>query len=243
MKFTQVLNKVKNFLKGPITKDSFFKYKNLIQGSEEVHLSPSGKYKLVTSRYSTKKGCWAYSRGTVTKDGKIVADVKRNYSRFPFAWAENHPNGHDYLICGEDYQGQTIIELDTGKRLDHLPEDAKKGWGFCWAVIHPSPDKLTLAVEGCYWACPYEVVFIDFSEPMQAPKPLEHQPKDCNDSEFFGWNEDGTAEIGYLRDRRKSDGKWVSELTDEEEDKMYDEDDYEEVPIKTTWKLDGSTIT
>ena len=241
MKFTQILRKIKNFLKKPINKFSFYRPKNLVPGSEEIEISPSGRYKLTTSKYSTKKGCWNYSRGIVSNiNEKIITDVKRNYSHFPFAWAEDHPKGHDYLICGEDYQGQTIIELDTGKRINHFPKEAKKGFGFCWAAMFPSPDKLTLAVEGCVWACPYEVLFVDFSNPMQAIKYLEHQPNGYS-PEFYGWNDNETANIGYEKIKRKSDGKWEDDLEDEEQDKMYDEEDFEEVQIKTAWKLDGTT--
>jgi hypothetical protein len=214
----------------------FFKQENLVKDSEKIKDSPSNKYKLSISNYTTKKGCWNYSRGIVkNKNGDIIADVKRNYHQFPFCWVEDHPNGHDYLICGEDYQGQTIIELDTGKRVDYLPEAAKKGYGFCWVATHISPDKLTLAVEGCVWAGPYEIVFVDFSDPMKAVPELEKQPEGY-ESEFYGWEEDGTANIGYEKIRRKSDGKPEEDLTNDEEDAMYNEGDWEEYPVKTTWK-------
>jgi hypothetical protein len=120
--------------------------------------------------------------------------------------------------------------------VDYLPEAAKKGFGFCWVATNISPDKLTLAVDGCVWAGPYEILFVDFSNPMKELPYLERQP-DGMCQEFYEWNEDGTANIGYEKVRRKSDGKWEDELTDEEQDTMYDEDDYEEVPIKTVWKV------
>jgi len=220
-----------------MNKDNFFKQNNLVEDSEKIETSPSGKYKLTISKYTTKKGCWNYSRGIIkNKNGDIIADVKRNYHHFPFHWVENHPNGHDYLICGEDYQGQTIIELDTDKRKDYLPEAAKKGFGFCWVSYEASPNKKVLAVNGCVWAGPYEVVFVDFSDPMEDLSYCEEQPEGYY-PEFYGWSEDGTANIGYEEIRRKSDGKWEKELTDEEQDEMYNNEDYEEVPIKTIWKI------
>jgi hypothetical protein len=215
------------------SKDSFYKKKNLVEDSTKIEKSPSGKYELEISKYKTRKGCWNYSKGVVYKDKKKPIEiVKRNYHHFPFEWVESHPNGHDYLICGEDYQGQTIIELDTGKRIDYLPEAAKRGFGFCWVAINASPNKTTLAVDGCVWAGPYEVLFVDFSEPMKELKILENQPEGYG-QEFFNWNEDGTANIGYEKVRRKSDEKWEEDLSDKEQDKMYDDEDYEEVPIKT----------
>jgi hypothetical protein len=220
-----------------MNKDDFFKQDNLVKDSGKIEVSPSGKYELLTSKYTTKEGCWNYSRGIIrNRGGGVIADVKRNYSHFPFCWVEDHQSGHDYLVCGEDYQGQTIIELDTGNRKDYLPEEAKKGFGFCWVSVHPSPNKNILAVNGCIWAGPYEVLFVDFSNPMKELIYLEKQPEGYY-PEFYGWNDDGTANIGYEEIRRKSDGKPEKDLTDEEQDKMYDDGNYEEVPIKTIWKI------
>jgi len=142
------------------------------------HLSPSGEYKLVVNSHATKPGCWDYTRGLVYRKGsdKPIAKVKRNYSSFPFCWID-HPNGHSYLVCGEDYQGQTVIELDTGKRRDHLPPEAEKGHGFCWADYRFDAATLMLVVEGCIWACPYEFRFYDFSDPMNGWPEIEPTEK------------------------------------------------------------------
>lgn len=147
------------------SKDEYFIPENR-NGDPVEKFSPSGKYKLVVEVFSTGKNTWAYSQGTVYKDNEIVGQIRRNYAAFPFAWVENHPNGHDYLIGGEDYQGQTVIELDTGKRRELLPEEAKKGHGFCWASYKYIPEHQLLFVSGCYWACPYEFRFYNFSDPM-----------------------------------------------------------------------------
>ena len=219
-----------------MSKDNFFVPENLVENSEKIHLSQSKKYSLFISEYTTKEGCWSYSRGVVKhKNGNIIADIKRNYNHFPFHWVENHPNKHDYLICGEDYQGQTIIELDTEKRKDYLSKNAENGFGFCWVSMKASPNKQVLAVNGCVWGSPYEVLFVDFSDPLKGLPYLKNQPEDY--SEFYSWNDDGTANIGHEEIRRKSDGKRSIDLTDEEEDKMYDNNDYEEVLVKTIWTV------
>jgi len=149
-----------------LRRSSYFDPENAGESTEEF--SPSGKYKLVLTSFSTGPGTWSYTQGTVYHLGsdEPVAVVQRNYHSFPFLFVEGHPNGHDYLVCGEDYQGQTVIELDTGKRRDLLPEDASKGWGFCWVGYEWVPSMQALLVEGCYWACPYEFRFYDFSDPM-----------------------------------------------------------------------------
>src|SRR5262249_37605987 len=120
----------------------------------------------------TGPNTWNVSRGIVvrTHDGQAIADVKRNYGSFWYGWV-HHPNGDDYLLCGEDYQGYSVINLTTGKSNVYFPDTGCGGSGFCWTAVYPSPDCLMLAVEGCYWACPYEVVFYDFRHPERLPLP------------------------------------------------------------------------
>jgi hypothetical protein len=160
-----------------MTNLDFFAPENANLKCRREYLSDSGQYKIVITPFSTEKGCWNYTQGLVFKLGsdKAIADVRRNYSCFPYAFIEDHPNGHPYLICGEDYQGQTVIELDTGKRRDHLPEEAEQGWGFCWADYKFDAASQILIVDGCFWACPYEYRFYDFSDPMRGWPALEFE--------------------------------------------------------------------
>ena len=147
--------------------EALFSDNNRLEDTVRKELSTKGKYKLEIAQYKISEKGWNYSRGIVRRDDTIIADVKRNYCQFPFLLVEEHPNGHDYLICGEDYQGQTVVELDTGKRLDHLSDDADQGFGFCWRGYAFDKDSSILTVEGCYWACPDEFRFYDFSAPMK----------------------------------------------------------------------------
>ena len=145
----------------------YFKPKNSGKVLEDK-LSPDGRYRLIVTPYATKKGCWSFTQGLIYKVGKDqpLFEVQRNYSSFPYLWL-NHPNGHQYFVCGEDYQGQTVLELDTGKRFDFLPSEAKDGAGFCWVEYRFDVTSEILTVCGCIWACPYEFRFYDFSDPMK----------------------------------------------------------------------------
>lgn len=133
-------------------------------------LSPSGKYRLVVTTY-TGTGDFHYTRGVVScRKGEgwveLPQDIKRNYPSFPYSWIEDHANGHSYLVGGIDYQGQTVLELDTGRRHDFIPKEATLGWGFCWVTHQYDAEHQLLIVEGCYWACPEEIRLYDFSSPM-----------------------------------------------------------------------------
>jgi hypothetical protein len=192
------------------------------RGAAERHLSPSGRYDLEVVQWENERG-WNYSEGSVVSGtGELIARIRRNYGSFPFTWCEDHPNGHDYLVAGEDYQGQTVIELDTGARVDHLTDAAQPGAGFCWARHYVTPDKSVLVVDGCVWACPYELVAFDFSDPLNLPYPELHRwVGDLRTIEGFDAN--GTLTWTTDEEVRLSDGKPYRDLTDEEEAELLDE--------------------
>ena len=195
------------------------------QVTEEI--SPSTKYRLVITYHSNGPGLFSYSKGTIYRTGNTepLATVCRNYGSFPFAWVEGHQKG-DFLVCGYDYQGNTVVDLTTGKRVDYLPPEAADGVAFCWADIHPSPQGSLLAVEGCFWACPYEVIIVDFSDPMKMPWPVLCMPsREKQDwgypDEYGSWvNEDScilgtTTEVVDLPGHPLY-GKAENELNDEQ---------------------------
>lgn len=155
-------------------KENFFVPENRVAGCcDASHSSASGRHKLDVISFRTKEGCFDYTQGSIYDGEKLVGVVQRNYSSFPFCWVEGHPNGHDYLICGEDYQGQTVIELDTGERRDHLSDGTEEGFGFCWTEYKLDIGSMILMVGGCIWACPYEYRFFDFAEPMSGWPEIE----------------------------------------------------------------------
>jgi hypothetical protein len=140
--------------------------------SVQISLSPSGRYRLEIARHEQPDNRWDYSRGVVTdlRTERTVADIRRNYGHFWHAWVLKG-DGSEYLLCGEDYQGYNVIDLATGANRIEFGESGYKGWGFCWAAAQPSPDGRILVVEGCHWACPYELVFFDFRDPSTLPLP------------------------------------------------------------------------
>lgn len=159
-------------------------FENTPTGSEEVSL---GKYRLLLEKYPTKPGCWNYCRGRIYLGDKLLADIKRNYGHFQHFFIENHPvTGHDYLLCGEDYQGYNVVDLTTGENHAFLSADAKQGFGWCWASIENfDRETCELTVEGCFWASPYDCRVYDFKNPSQLPLPIlrEYDPEPRPDDE------------------------------------------------------------
>jgi hypothetical protein len=194
-------------------KESHFVPEKERADSRKETMSPSGKYKLVVSNYETSPGCWSYSQGKVFKadSDTPIAVVNRNYAAFPFLFVEGHPNGHDYLVCGEDYQGQTVVELDTGKRREHLSDGTDKGWGFCWADYTFEPSAKVIVVDGCVWACPYEYKFFDFADPMNGWPEIESGECIYADNMAPTFEADGTIKT-YQTDASEDDDDEDGEL-------------------------------
>ena len=184
-------------------------------------MSPSGLYKLQIFEYASYRENYGnYSRGIVSEisSGKIIADVKRNYGHFWHSWIE-HPNGNEYLLCGEDYQGYSVVNLTQANYRACLPDEE---FLFCWVAVYPSPDKLMLAVDGCIWACPYEIVFYDFREPDNIPyKELGRVdlPNECE-----GWLSNEIFVLTCKVKIRKIDSVPYKQLS-EAERKILDADD------------------
>ncbi|MCM3038779.1 hypothetical protein M3201_03570 [Paenibacillus motobuensis] len=111
---------------------------------------------------------YSYTKGTITDSNEeIVAVINRNFGHFPFLWAEKDKK--EYLLCGIDYQGYTIVDLQTGQIESYVPEEAYQGTGFCWAAMYHNKNNNKIAVEGCIWAHEYKIVIYDFENPMQLP--------------------------------------------------------------------------
>lgn len=199
--------------------ESRFKWYRRDRQKREKSISPSGKFLLMIDTYSTGKNSWTYTRGRVRRAGGItvIADVKRNYSHFWHSWIQ-HSNGSEYLLCGEDYQGQTIINLITGDTYTSFPESGHGGGGFCWTAAFPSPDSTIIAVDGCYWACPYEIVFFDFMKPEDFPYNEYLRVDDI--AECGGWLDNNSFKLTREIQIRKADGRPYEELSETEQDEI-----------------------
>lgn len=137
---------------------------------EQVYYSPSKNFILRVFSYKTKVGAWNYTMGAVSdfQNGELLFEIHRNYSSFWHLFVQ-HPNGNEYLLCGEDYQGYTCINLTEKKRYDYLPKEAKEGFGWCWISAEFLEKELQVKAEGCIWAGPYEFIYFDFSNPDVLP--------------------------------------------------------------------------
>ncbi len=218
--------------------ENFFEIADVVADSAEEHTSPSESYKLVIEEYNKGADTWSYSRGRVyDSNNNIVADIKRNYGMFWHCWFQ-HQNGFEYLLCGEDYQGYTFVNLTTGTVQSYFPEEAYNGAGFCWAKVFPSDDGKLMAVEGCYWACPYALVLYDFSDPESLPLNELLRVEDLIDSE--GWKDNNTFIMTREIECRKTDSTPYADLNEEEQDRLDSDSnlvEYKKETVEVKWPL------
>lgn len=165
------------------------KYKALIESLEaqvfsKLDLSsPTGKEQLDDDYYvmryyyadveNQKPGC-APVDGELCrlfKNGEFVYEWKNIDGHSRFMTIISHSNGNKYLVFDEDLYGYSVLDLTTKKSVHYIPyqsyqEDEDFVETFIWCQVHYDSDSNLLAVEGCYWACPYTLIILDFSEPM-----------------------------------------------------------------------------
>lgn len=152
--------------------------------------SPCGRYLLAVEAYAPAEfphyATVAIASIRTAATGEVVATFNRNDTRYFYTWITR--DGHDYLLFAEDLEGHSVIDL-TAQRVEGFssPDDQ-----FIWVEIHPSPDRMRLAVVGCYWACPFEVAVYDFRDPLRLPLPVVAR---------FELPDSGRAFGGWLTDR------------------------------------------
>jgi hypothetical protein len=174
--------------------ERFFDRQAPVAEEAEVFLSPDGRYSVNVEVYrQTDPGrnwcvCEAVVMDAVTK--AEVVRIKSAEDRFWHGWVTK--DGVDYLVCSEALGGQTVIDLSRRSIASYYATDDP----FIWTEFHPSPDRQKLAILGCYWACPYEVVVYDFNDPMSLPlRPLMRADIEAHE-EFLGWISHGEFRLG-----------------------------------------------
>jgi hypothetical protein len=114
----------------------------------------------------------------------------------------------EYLLCGQDYQGYTIVDLSNGVKQNYVPEAAYQGLGFCWGAIYHQDNSNKLIIDGCYWAHPYDLVIYDFSDPMCLPYRELHRISSIEDAK--GWK--GAEEFVYVDEDMKERSIKINDL-------------------------------
>lgn len=78
----------------------------------------------------------------------------------------HHKNGHRYYPFHIDLYGISYLDVDTLEIYNYIPEGYPDSESFIIMDIHYDKKSNLIAYGGCYWACPYDVMVGDFSDPL-----------------------------------------------------------------------------
>lgn len=170
------------YLAGRRDVEPFFTQKNK-HGDKTQVTSPCGKYQLDIERYKTGEHGWDYSRGIVCerKTGAKIAEIKKCAPNFWYCWVGK------FLLCAEDPQGYTVVDLENKKTYTYVDPKARAGLGFEWVEVQPSPNGRFLAVQGTYMGTGQMTVVYDFTNPTKFPLPKLRALETDGKARLKGW--------------------------------------------------------
>ena len=99
-------------------------------------------------------------------------------------------DGRLYFIYNDNLYGYNVLRLDDMKEYRYFPKASFKdsfAETFIWTDIFYNPNNRLLAVYGCYWACPYEVML------YRVPDIMKPFTEICYPTEFLACDYYDTA--------------------------------------------------
>ncbi len=98
-----------------------------------------------------------------------------------------HQNGHEYLVFTRDLYGYSVLDLTDMQAYHYFPKSSfPEGETFIWCDAYYNPVNNMLLVDGCFWAGPYGVVLVDFTNPMAGNTQIDVRAMLDPEYEFFG---------------------------------------------------------
>lgn len=161
-----------------------------IVGTDEFSLSEYGLYYFEAQQYrqTDPNRNWIITKiqiGHIEKDGYFFEYLTDNEDTCSL-WI--HKDKKDYLLLPEFQGGQSVFDVDERRLYSFYSENDP----FIWNNIHISPDKTRLAVTGCFWACPFEIVVYDCTNLTELPYSCIHRQQLNKDFQIKGWTDNET---------------------------------------------------
>lgn len=132
---------------------------------------------------------------------KIIYSTQNMHYVGEFFDLIDHQNGRQYLIFRTDLYGYSVLDLITMKDYHYIPEESlTDDESFIWTGTHYNKSNNLLVAGGCYWAYPFDVFVVDFSEPIKLPYPELDVNRYLNgenieEIEFIKWDENDHLSI------------------------------------------------
>ena len=139
------------------------------------------------------------------KDDNLIFEWKNTDGHSRMASIIHHADGYTYFVFDEDLYGYSVLNLDSLQCMHFIPAESYGTYldefkeTFIWCDCFYNPENNLLAVDGCFWACPGDVIVLDFKDPMTAVEPYDWHSiyrkyrcddPDLDDIEFDSWDND-----------------------------------------------------
>ena len=158
------------------------------------------------------------------KDDNLIFEWKNTDGHSRMASIIHHADGYTYFVFDEDLYGYSVLNLDSLQCMHFIPAESYGTYPdefketFIWCNCFYNPENNLLAVDGCFWACPGDVIVLDFKDPMTAVEPNDWHSiyrkyrcddPDLDDIEFDSWDNDTLVckAIGVKPDAIDLEGK------------------------------------
>lgn len=162
----------------------------------------------------------AYKQYLITPEGEEVHSwfLYDDHDFLTFVDIIVHSDGEKYFVYKECLYGYSVLRLRDDACMHYVPRGfvtpgeytVAIGESFIMTDFYYSKDNDMLAANGCFWACPSDVVVIDFKEPLKAPKTMlsfhqlidpEYANDEWDDVEFKAWHDsDLVVKVGSERE-------------------------------------------
>ncbi|MCL2678482.1 MAG: hypothetical protein FWE85_05460 [Clostridiales bacterium] len=136
----------------------------------------------------------------INSSGDILYSYSSVDSSAGFCKVFAHSNGKEYAVFSRELYGYSVLDLSSMQDFHYIPAESFAPFGemhgetFIWCDVHYNRQNNLLAVEGCFWAYPYSVLLVDFTNPMQdAPQIdvngfINKDPDDYVGIDFAAWD-------------------------------------------------------
>ena len=129
-------------------------------------------------------------------------------------------NGKDYLMCAEDYQGFTLINISDGKKYDFIPEKSKRELALRITDFYITPNRKCIAIEGFGKAKPNDIVesdeihFYEINDLTKLPyREIDKRITFAYDK-VIGWESDDKLIISQIEDYLVPSGVCLDDIKD-----------------------------
>lgn len=150
------------------------------------------------SRYyqGTLEGCNMYMSENMLMNysDQVIYTYRNIDDAAEFSTLISHSNGKKYLIFRTELYGYSVFDIEEKKDFHYVP-DAKES--FIWTAVFYNPENNILLVSGCFWAAPFGLIMLDFTNPMEETKWIDiaeridegyNKYDDCNFLQWEGKN-------------------------------------------------------